>query len=917
MKNTAKKTRRTWSTVMAVVIVCCVMLGSVWAVAAQDDDYTVMTGNVTVKPMYIVEDGAQTEGGELLVNGDVKVTDFADAACGWKDLGWAGFDGNRLKITFAWEANADLDGTVIGFAQDVAVEKNTDYTFKFTAMQWNLSTKPDHELTIGIVDTSKEGIAFVEGTTQTVKVAHNTTEEISLTINSGDSENIRLAVTTTYESPNITGNFGGYFINDLSLTKSVEKLTNADLKITDFANPACGWKDLGWGGFDGNRLKLTWGWFADPNLNGNRVAVGQEIAVEKNTDYYLAFNAMQFNVSGRENHDLIIGFADPSITEGDPYLPGQKAVLSGVGDDKTYYVAFNSGDHDKVVLRFETAYEAPVNDCTFGGFFISNTSLKKIVGAENPSLDVTPIPAEGSNNYVYIGEEGNTMQINPNITNLVDYGLTMDDVKLTFSSKNSTDIATVSETGLVTAGTRKGAFQVTVTASIEYNGMTIEGTGTIKLRVIYPTDGDVYINAEDADLPLTTTGENILNNGDFESAAMDTATTDHTLQADVWRSVIGGWMNTEAQAGMNGSFGGKITWRWESGLTEEDSPGFYQDVKVEPFTTYQLSFYMYNWTGVANGHNDLYVGYRDPNADDIWTPVVEYNVATPDIGMQGQANRWTKVTVYLYTGSLSEIRVFFCCDAQAGHEGGAGWWFDNIEMLKVNGVKEGNSVESMDFNVPTTVRTGATIETKAYDVYIHGYRVESSFVPTVTSSDPSVIAVENGKLVAKKVGTAIITFTGKNGETNIEQSYEVTVLPVPQSVSVAVGSDNTIIEGRDQKIVVTLTYSDGTTETMTKDCTFTVSDESIIAQKGKTFYLSGKKAGTAKLTVEVEIDGTKLTGSVDVTVKGADDNVQPTQPSGNTGDQTNNPATGIIIAVCVVVVIVVVVAFVVIKRKKK
>ena len=104
---------------------------------------------------------------------------------------------------------------------------------------------------------------------------------------------------------------------------------------------------------------------------------------------------------------------------------------------------------------------------------------------------------------------------------------------------------------------------------------------------------------------------------------------------------------------------------------------------------------------------------------------------------------------------------------------------------------------------------------------------------------------------------------------------------------------------------------------MTKDCTFTVSDESIIAQKGKTFYLSGKKAGAAKLTVEVEIDGTKLTGSVDVTVKGNEAEPQPTQPGGNSGDQAKNPATGIIIAVCVVVVIAAVVAFVVIKRKRK
>lgn len=489
----------------------------------------------------------------------------------------------------------------------------------------------------------------------------------------------------------------------------------------------------------------------------------------------------------------------------------------------------------------------------------------------------------------------------------------MDDVTITYSSKNSTDIATVSDTGLVTAGTRKGAFQVTVKASIEYNGMTIEGTGTIALRVIHPTDKTIYLDAEDAQLPLITSGDNLLFNGDFESAAMDTATTDHTLRADTWRSVIGTWMNTEALAGRNESTGGKITWRWENELTEEDSPGFYEDVKVEPFTTYQLSFYVFNWRGIANGHNDLYIGYRNPNGEDIWEPVVQYNVATPDLVMEG-SGEWTKVTTYLYSGALSEIRVFFCCDAQAGHNGGAGWWFDDIELRKVTGVKSGNDVVGMEFNVPTTVRKGMTIETKAYDVYVHDYRTESTFVPTVTSSDPSIIAVENGKLVAKKEGTAVITFSGKNGDTEINQSYEITVLPIPESVSVSVGTDNTINEGRDQKIVVTVTYSDGTTETISKNCTFTVSDGDIIAQKGKTFYLAGKKAGNATLSVEVDIDGTILRASTEVTVKGSDP--EPVAPGENPEPKDNGSAV-LIVVICVAVVLAAGVAVILYMRKKK
>ena len=141
---------------------------------------------------------------------------------------------------------------------------------------------------------------------------------------------------------------------------------------------------------------------------------------------------------------------------------------------------------------------------------------------------------------------------------------------------------------------------------------------------------------------------------------------------------------------------------------------------------------------------------------------------------------------------------------------------------------------------------------------------------------PSIIAIENGKLVAKKEGKATITFSGKNGEVNVNKQIEVEVLPVPQSLSVVVGSDNTINEGRDQKIVVTVTYSDGKTEQLTKDITYTVSDSEIIAQKGSTNYLAGKKAGKATLTASVNIDGFALEASVEVTVKGEEPVVSPT-----------------------------------------
>ena len=813
--------------------------------------------------------------GDVLVNGNVAINDFAADGVAWKNAGWAGFDGNRLKITAAWTADPSLDGSLIGFYQDVDVEANTDYVLEFTELQWNLSGNPDYEIQYGFSEVG-EGISFIEGQSRKVTVAHGKTETIKAVLNSGEHTKLRLAFQTKYKAPAVEGNFGGQFFSNLSLKKSLEAVKNGDFFVQDFANSDCYWKDGGWAGFDQERGKLTWAWFADPSLNGNKLALKQTLKVEKNTYYYVAFDAMQFNVSGRDNHDLIVSFAAPDAALGTS-LEGQQATIKGIGDTRRYYVAFNSGDNETVDLRFETVYEAPVNDNTFGGFFFDNVSVKKIVGLADLSLDVLPIPANGNNNYVYLGETGNTTQINPNITNITDFGLTMDDVTVTYTSENSTDIATVSATGLVTAGKRMGAYTVKVHASIEFNGKTIEGEGTIKIRVINPTSKDVFIDADPDTLPYNVSDTNVLNNGDFESAAMDTSTTDHTLKAETWRSVIGTWMNTEALAGKDRTTGGKITWRWENGFTEGEAPGFYEDVTVKPNTLYQLQFDVYAWTGTKNGHNDLLVGYRDRHAEDIWEPVYEYAIATPDMALQGQG--WSKVTLYLYTEDLSEIRLFVYAFAQAGHDGGAGFWFDNFELKEVTSPKGTAEVKEIDFSISNTMRNGQSQEVKTFLVYPFGYRTESDVTPTMTSSDSTIIAIENGKLVAKKEGKATITLSATVGGKTITDEVEVTVLAVPQSLSVKVGSDNTINEGRDQKITVTVTYSNGETEVLTKDITYTVTNSEIIAQKGQTNYLAGKKAGKATLTAKVTIDGFELTANVEVTVVGEENPDTPTTPT--------------------------------------
>ncbi len=656
---------------------------------------------------------------------------------------------------------------------------------------------------------------------------------------------------------------------------SPETIVNGDFKIQNFADENCGWKDQGWGGFDNERGKITYAWLHDM-VDGLPIGIYQDVTVEKNTDYYLTFNAAQSKLdAGRA---LTVGLSDPAAkaeggeeTDWTSYLAGQKCEVAGIGEAQNYYVAFNSGDYETVRLRFETQYLVPPADNQFGGFFLDDVSFKKITGEAALSLDLEAGIAEGLHNYVYIGDEGNTTQVTATVTNLADLGLTEEDVTIEFASEANTDVGTVTAAGLVTAGTELGPIVVTATAKATIGAQEVTGTASVKIRCIFPTDENVYLDAEEEDLPFVTTGENLLYNGDFEAAAMDTSTSDHTQKADNWRSIIGTWMNTEEKAGLDGSTGGKITWRWQSGLTEDDFPGFYQDVKVKANTVYQVSFIVFNWAGVPNGQNDLYVGYRDPNAKDIWTPVQEFAIATPDIGVS--VNPWenyTHVTAYLYTGGLSEIRLFAYGRAQAGHDGGAGWWFDNWELLEVADVKEGAQAQGLDTNVPATLRVGKSVDLKAYEVYVHDFRKDlgAAFTPAYQSADPGIAAVENGKLVAKKAGTVQITATGTYGGLTLDKTYTLTVLPVPESLEVKVGADNTVKEGRDQKITVTLKYSDGSTETISSNVVYSVSDDTIIAQKGNTNYLAGKKAGKATLTAKVTVEGQEVTGSVEVTVVG-------------------------------------------------
>lgn len=133
---------------------------------------------------------------------------------------------------------------------------------------------------------------------------------------------------------------------------------------------------------------------------------------------------------------------------------------------------------------------------------------------------------------------------------------------------------------------------------------------------------------------------------------------------------------------------------------------------------------------------------------------------------------------------------------------------------------------------------------------------------TATSSDSSVVAISNGKLVAKKAGTAKITYEAKGTET-----YQANVKSVTVTVKAAAKKTNTISASSTLSMKVGSSKSISSIASAKTTITATSSSSSVVTVKnGK---LVAKKAGTAKITIKAaETSSYKsATKTITITVK--------------------------------------------------
>ncbi len=140
---------------------------------------------------------------------------------------------------------------------------------------------------------------------------------------------------------------------------------------------------------------------------------------------------------------------------------------------------------------------------------------------------------------------------------------------------------------------------------------------------------------------------------------------------------------------------------------------------------------------------------------------------------------------------------------------------------------------------------------------------------TWTSSDNTVATVDtNGKVTAKKVGTAKITVTTQDG--NKKAECIITVEAATVAVTGVTLNKQTVTKkvGETEQLTATLLPANATN----KNLTWTSSNDTVatVDANGK---LTAKAVGTAVITVKTEDGGKTATCSVTVQPKDADGNV--------------------------------------------
>ena len=200
-----------------------------------------------------------------------------------------------------------------------------------------------------------------------------------------------------------------------------------------------------------------------------------------------------------------------------------------------------------------------------------------------------------------------------------------------------------------------------------------------------------FVKADDALSNIDTYSKEILSKDSY----LDNGFTN---SKNGWTSVAGAY-NSE----------GKVYLPYSTpSAAAKEFPGIYQDVVVEPFTDYVISVMVKKYGNISA--ETLFIGYRNPNADNVWTPVQEMNTLEVK-------NDWQQIIYVVNSGALSEIRIesYTTTITHQDEQPEAGYEFDEFKLCKMADVvssridlvqEETNVGNKVDANVYVNLDNG-------------------------------------------------------------------------------------------------------------------------------------------------------------------------------------------------------------------
>ena len=370
-----------------------------------------------------------------------------------------------------------------------------------------------------------------------------------------------------------------------------------------------------------------------------------------------------------------------------------------------------------------------------------------------------------------------------------------DDKSLTWASTNS-DVASVDQNGKVTAKTN-GTTTITATS---VNNIV----GEYEISVVVPVTS------------FTTENQSVeLSKNESKTISTVIEPTDATNKTITWKSSDESVATVDSNGKVTGIKGGKST------ITGTLSNGMKVTVEVTVVVPLESISLDKNSFELVPGGDHTFVATKNP-ADTTDTGVVTWEssdstVASVDNNGKVTAKKAGSVTI---TASVGTIKATA-----------------NVKVLKM--------IDSVAMSDPeATLNKNAT---KELSVIVNPSDTDERYTVSWKSSDDSVASVDNnGKVTAKKGGTATITATVKSSNSE-DREVTCNINVVVPLTSISLNKSTTKIEkGKDETLTVTYNPSDTTDE---RTVTWESSDDAIASVvDGK---VTAKKAGSVTITAKV------------------------------------------------------------------